>query len=319
MVRAWEGVWATFARIGFCFMRCSIKRRCALAIARYHAAVSHHWSLTPASAQPLAREGQCPPWGHLPTCPCQAAALPPQITSCERCFLSLWDIWAWFVGGTALGNGDAIWGCEGDSAACSARGMVGGSRSWCCLSPNHATSSPALRHLWTHAPPEHLRTTGLPFSLVTFHSGTPFNFSYHSLTFGIFTVHIISTYFLPCLVVWQVSGFWWIFFPSCITLSELEAWGGLVMVYLGDPDPKLHLLTPNHWSCKITGWASAKVHEGKAQNLFPPLRWGCAESLLQVLVFCRESDAKPSPLLCISVQAQNLRGTISGLWHHSCN
>lgn len=49
--------------------------------------------------------------------------------------------------------------------------------------------------------PMHLQTTGLPFSLVTLHPGTPFNFSYPGLTFGIFTVRIISTYFLPYLVV----------------------------------------------------------------------------------------------------------------------
>lgn len=63
------------------------------------------------------------------------------------------------------------------------------------------------------------------------------NFSYHGFTFGIFTVDIISMYFLSCPVVLITLIFLCEFFFSYhIILFEFKPRGVLVTVYLGDPD-----------------------------------------------------------------------------------
>lgn len=92
------------------------------------------------------------------------------------------------LGGSALGNPNAIWGCKGAMAAW--RGAAGpGAAQPQTPPPPHPPCGTS------RAPPD----LWFAFSLVTFHYGTPFNFSY--LIFGIFTVDIISTYFLPWFVV----------------------------------------------------------------------------------------------------------------------
>lgn len=109
--------------------------------------------------------------------------------------------WSLIWAGAALGNVDAIWKWKGDSAAGSAPGMGGEQQILVLPSPKPHHCSPALQHPPIHAPPKYLQNTGLLFSLGSFHSGTPLNFSYHGLSLGIFTVHDISTYILPCFVV----------------------------------------------------------------------------------------------------------------------
>lgn len=114
----------------------------------------------------------------------------PGSLTCERDVFFLREIFGLDFGGISTGKPQCYLGMQRGHGC-----MAGSCRPWCCPAPNPATSSHTLWHPWIQAPPEHLRTFGLPFSLVTFHYGTPFNFSY--LIFGIFTVDIISTYFLP--------------------------------------------------------------------------------------------------------------------------
>lgn len=92
---------------------------------------------------------RCAPTRHQ-LCPHKSAAVRGDFCLLEIFKLDLAER------GARLGNADAIWGCEGESAAaCSAPGTVGSRGSWCCPAPKHTASSPALRHPQTHAPPDH--------------------------------------------------------------------------------------------------------------------------------------------------------------------
>lgn len=104
----------------------------------------------------------------------------------------------------------------------------------------------ALQHPCIHAPPKDLQNTGLLFSLGSFHPGIPFNFSYQGLSFGVFRVHDISKYNLPCSVVWRVLGFGGIF-PLPVWLGSLRGVCDDLFGRSWSPTAS----APSHWCCKI--------------------------------------------------------------------